>query len=233
VGDAAPGTSATFKHIRQQFAHTPFGRIAFAASLTGSGVTIDDNSGIWTDAFSGSLELLVREGDAVPSLVDVNYGIFSDPYTNHAGQIAFTANLRGNGVAPGATLGLFATDQTGQIHLITRMGDTIALGTPVNPNRIIREITFTHDRDSGRSQFAADGTLMFTVIFMDWSSAIIQTRVGCRADINADGVLDLFDFLGFQNYFVTGDPRADFVPDSSFDIFDFLTFQNEFVSGCG
>ncbi|MCH9058953.1 MAG: hypothetical protein IIB55_10030 [Planctomycetes bacterium] len=231
-GDAAPGTGATFKRIPRQFAHTAFGRIAFTASLRGAGITIDDNSGIWTNAFTGSLELLVREGDAVAGLVDVNFGILSDPYMNHAGQIAFTAHLRGAGVGPDATLGFFATDQTGRIHLIARMGDTIVLNTPVNPERVVREITFTHDRGTGRSQFAADGRLIFSVIFVDWSSAIMEARVGCRADVNGDGVLDIFDFLGFQNYFVSGDPRGDFVPDARFDIFDFLAFQNEFVAGC-
>jgi hypothetical protein len=231
-GDAAGGTGATFKRIPQQFAHTPFGRIAFTASLAGTGLTRENNSGIWTDAFSPVIELLVREGDAAAGLVGANYGILSDPYANHVGQIAFTAHLRGPGVAPDATLGLFATDQTGRVHLIAGVGETITLSTPVNPQRVIREITFTHDRDSGRSQFAADGRLVFSVIFMDWSSAILEAQVGCRADMNADGVLDMDDYLLFVGFFASGDPRADFVPDASFDIFDYLAFQNAFVGGC-
>jgi hypothetical protein len=54
----------------------------------------------------------------------------------------------------------------------------------------------------------------------------------CRADMNRDGVLDLFDFLAFQNVFVAGDPAADFTGDAALDFFDFLQYQNEFAAGC-
>jgi len=56
--------------------------------------------------------------------------------------------------------------------------------------------------------------------------------VGCRADIDGDGVLTIFDFLGFQNLFDAGDLGADFDGDGVLTIFDFLTFQNEFDAGC-
>ena len=55
---------------------------------------------------------------------------------------------------------------------------------------------------------------------------------GCRADLDGDGVLTIFDFLTFQNLFASQDPRADFDGDGQFTIFDFLTFQNEFAAGC-
>ncbi len=54
----------------------------------------------------------------------------------------------------------------------------------------------------------------------------------CRADIDGDGALTIFDFLGFQNMFDSGDLGADFDGDGSLSIFDFLAFQNEFDAGC-
>ncbi|MEQ8844363.1 MAG: GC-type dockerin domain-anchored protein [Phycisphaerales bacterium] len=54
----------------------------------------------------------------------------------------------------------------------------------------------------------------------------------CRADLDGDGELTLFDFLAFQNLFDTGDPQADFDGDGELTLFDFLAFQNEFDSGC-
>ncbi len=54
----------------------------------------------------------------------------------------------------------------------------------------------------------------------------------CRADLDGDGALTIFDFLEFQNLFDTGDPRADFDGDGEFTIFDFLAFQNAFDAGC-
>jgi hypothetical protein len=54
----------------------------------------------------------------------------------------------------------------------------------------------------------------------------------CRADIDGDGSLTIFDFLGFQNLFDSGDLGADFDADGSLTLFDFLAFQNEFDMGC-
>ena len=55
----------------------------------------------------------------------------------------------------------------------------------------------------------------------------------CYADCDTNGVLDIFDFLCFQNSFVLGETYAcDCDPDPACDIFDFLCFQNAFVGGC-
>jgi len=55
----------------------------------------------------------------------------------------------------------------------------------------------------------------------------------CRADIDGDGELTIFDFLGFQNAFDAGDLSvADFDGDGTLTIFDFLAFQNDFDLGC-
>jgi hypothetical protein len=56
--------------------------------------------------------------------------------------------------------------------------------------------------------------------------------VACRADIDGDGSLTIFDFLAFQNLFDAGDVAADFDGDEQLTIFDFLAFQNAFDAGC-
>ncbi|OAB55136.1 hypothetical protein AY599_19165 [Leptolyngbya valderiana BDU 20041] len=58
------------------------------------------------------------------------------------------------------------------------------------------------------------------------------TIVACRADINGDGALDLFDFLAFFNAFDAGEPIADFDFDGALTGLDFLAFQNRFGAGC-
>ena len=62
---------------------------------------------------------------------------------------------------------------------------------------------------------------------------------GCYADCDTAsgaGVLDIFDFLCFQDLFVGGDPYACDCDAASgagvCDIFDFVCFQDAFVSGC-
>ena len=61
----------------------------------------------------------------------------------------------------------------------------------------------------------------------------------CYADCDTStgvGVLDVFDFLCFQNSFVNGEPYACDCDTSTgplvCDLFDFLCFQDAFVGGC-
>lgn len=61
----------------------------------------------------------------------------------------------------------------------------------------------------------------------------IEWLLGCPADLNGDGRLDLFDFLEFQTLFDAGDPKADwFDYDGELTAFDFLAFFNAFEAGC-
>jgi Zinc carboxypeptidase/Carboxypeptidase regulatory-like domain len=67
----------------------------------------------------------------------------------------------------------------------------------------------------------------------------IACESSCYADCDPStgaGVLDIFDFLCFQNAFVAGDPYACDCDTSTgpavCDIFDFLCFQSAFVGGC-
>lgn len=54
----------------------------------------------------------------------------------------------------------------------------------------------------------------------------------CRADMDSDGSLTVFDFLAFQSFFDQRHPDADFDYDGDFTLFDFLAFQSAFDVGC-
>jgi probable HAF family extracellular repeat protein len=63
--------------------------------------------------------------------------------------------------------------------------------------------------------------------------------LSCTADCDrssGSGVLDVFDFLCFQDLFVSGDPYACDCDTTTgartCDVFDFLCFQDAFVAGC-
>jgi hypothetical protein len=67
----------------------------------------------------------------------------------------------------------------------------------------------------------------------------MRVEVVCAADCDTStgaGVLDVFDFLCFQDLFVQGDPAACDCDTSTgpgtCDVFDFLCFQDLFVAGC-
>lgn len=57
--------------------------------------------------------------------------------------------------------------------------------------------------------------------------------VRCLADVNADGVLNILDFVAFQQGFVASDPSADCDGNATFNTLDFICYQELFVAGCG
>ena len=73
-------------------------------------------------------------------------------------------------------------------------------------------------------------TLAASALLTAAGSAMAQGT--CRADLDGDGELTVFDFLEFQNLFDAGDLAADFDGDGALTVFDFLEFQNDFVRGC-
>jgi hypothetical protein len=55
----------------------------------------------------------------------------------------------------------------------------------------------------------------------------------CLADMDTNGVINIFDFLTFQSFFSVGDARADVAaPFGALNVFDFLGFQALFGAGC-
>lgn len=54
----------------------------------------------------------------------------------------------------------------------------------------------------------------------------------CTADVNDDGLVDLFDYLDFVQVFASGSAQADFNSDSIVDFFDYLDFVEAFNAGC-
>jgi hypothetical protein len=91
-------------------------------------------------------------------------------------------------------------------------------------------LTFTADVDlvevtKGFSLPAeVPATILLTIAF--------EAAAPCLADCNADGVINIFDFLCFQGKVTTGDPAADCNADGVLNIFDFLCFQGAVTQGC-
>lgn len=90
------------------------------------------------------------------------------------------------------------------------------------------DVAYFNVRDIVLSPSFLVGSLRFT----SGAAVIERIELACRADLDGDGVLTLFDFLAFQNLFSVGDLAADFDGDGSLTLFDFLAFQNEFAAGC-
>jgi hypothetical protein len=54
----------------------------------------------------------------------------------------------------------------------------------------------------------------------------------CIGDFNKDGVLNILDFVAYQNAFVAKDPAADCDANGLFNILDFICYQTHFQAGC-
>jgi len=58
------------------------------------------------------------------------------------------------------------------------------------------------------------------------------TVVACEADVNADGSLDILDFISFQLAWQAEEPIADCDANEAFDVLDFVCYQQAFQRGC-
>jgi len=112
--------------------------------------------------------------------------------------------------------------------------ETIAGQGPAWGLRTFRVADFVAVTDQFRVRFTAadQPNNSVTEAAIDAFEIVRMTCDACRADMDGDGELSIFDFLEFQNLFSTGDLRADFDGDGDLTIFDFLEFQNEFSAGC-
>lgn len=229
--------------------------MAFTASLVGSGVSDLNNSGIWLVRRTGNPALVAREGNQVPRLpAGTVYASFGDPVINTRGQVVFFARLRGPGVTQENGLVLMATERAattpgapaGKVTPIVRTGDAFAVAA--GDTRIVHEILFdSAPVGAGATQLTDDGVMALKLNFRDpivptppppqlaytFTSGVFLARVGCLADINADGALTIADFGAFQSAYVAGDlRRCDFSGDGVLTIADFGAYQSAFVAGC-
>lgn len=112
-GDQAPGTpnGATFRNFTTRMELNNAGQLAFVGTLVGEGIETGNANGIWAQDLSGTLHLIVRQGD----MMDVNddpliddfrtvsgFSIAWDPLSNKdghrsgfndRGQLAFQASF--------------------------------------------------------------------------------------------------------------------------------------------
>src|SRR5262249_50319876 len=141
AGDHAPGTSfgTTFQALDASPVINASGRVAFAASLSGPGVTQNANDrGIWAETDAG-LALIARTGDPYDVTKDDRRTISSLSFIggsgqqdgrpsgfNDAGQVAFASSF-----ADGSS-GVFIADHgvTSMSHGICGLGAPLAMTFP-------------------------------------------------------------------------------------------------------
>ena len=121
-GDAALGAEPGVQYIGLFASRiNEAGRIAFKSTLTGPGVDSTNDRGIWSEG-SGSLSLVMREGNAAPGTEPgVVYSSVNIPLFNGAGQTAFVSFLTGPGVDNTNDRGIWSGG-SGSLGLVAREG---------------------------------------------------------------------------------------------------------------
>jgi hypothetical protein len=190
-GDHAPGTPSgvNYGFLKDHPLLNDAGQTAFFATLIGSGVASANDEGVWSEG-SGSLALVAREGDHAPGTPSgVNFALLSGssntfqlPDLNELGQSAFIATLGGSGVDSTNNAGIWATDRTGALQLIARIGDLLEVA-PGDFRTVSRfgfgpSPTGTGNSDGRPSGFNNLGQLAFQANFTDGSSGVfVSNRV--------------------------------------------------------
>lgn len=101
---------------------TSAGKTAFVGYVSGDGVDLENDSGIWSEG-TGTLKLVAREGQRAAGTPDgVLYSRFDEPALNSSGQIAFFAYLSGPGVDLRSERGFWSGRDT-SLSLIFRDGE--------------------------------------------------------------------------------------------------------------
>jgi hypothetical protein len=180
------------------------------------------------------------DGTFVDVFVDPGAGGLNDPHAmlfDDARSRVLISSFGAPGIsmfdASGVPLGAFIQGATG--------GLANAHGMDIGP-----------DGNLYVASFATDSVLRYDIGTGAFIDALVTPALGgidapidilfvhrplcpCYPDCDTStgaGVLDVFDFLCFQDAFVSMNPYADCDGDRALGIFDFLCFQDAFTAGC-
>ncbi len=143
-----------------------------------------------------------------------------------------TVAIDGDIVVVGAANNAVGGGRPGRLYIYGREGTEWLLLDSIRPKRTA-DIGLFGSSVAIDGQTVATGAVFESVdgLFRAGAAYILEPNP-CLADIDGDGALSVFDFLGFQNAFDAMEPVADFDRDGEFTLFDFLAFQTAFDAGC-
>ncbi|MCA9278026.1 MAG: hypothetical protein H6815_04470 [Phycisphaeraceae bacterium] len=251
-GDVAPGTGgATFSGFGVVKLNGT-GNVMFTGFLTGSGVTSANDAGVWIETSSG-IELVVREGDAAPDAGGATFGNGSgsfsfDPVWNAVGQVAFLYPVTGSGVSSSNDMGLWMTDEDGEIVKVVREGDVLDVNSDpvlVQTETIwgIRFFSGSGGQDGRIRAINDDGDIAYQTSFAPGDPTLVDGGVFvanvpppvvsvCYADCDGNGTLTIFDYICFGTAYAAGSAYADCDGNGVFTIFDYICFGTAYAAGC-
>ncbi len=193
---SAPGTNGGQYMVLTGPAYNDNEAVAFIGKLelggTGS-VTSSDASGVWSTS-SGSLELVARQGSQAPGFpLETTFKTFNSIALPDAGGALFDAT-----VSSGGATGIWAGDTTANLHLISKVGQTIG-GKTVSKITFLPPLPYVSGQN--RSFAETTGTVAYLATFTDKSTGIVEVNGTNPVLIIAstDAAPGGGDFKGFGN----------------------------------
>ncbi len=144
------------------------GDVAFLAHMVGN-TGENPNQAVLLRSGSGAWSIIAQTGQQVPGTFNgTTFSKFGQPFINELGQVAFIAELDGEGdvVSDTTDFGIWAIDVDGFLNLVAREGDTIETA----PGRLK---TISNLNIGG---FNEAGTLALRIGYTDGSSSIGVAR---------------------------------------------------------
>ncbi len=235
---ALPG-DVTFSTLSILPAINACGSVAFHATLAGTSTNSTNNGAIFLQASDGTLTAMVREGDPIADLPGFTIASLANPLLLDSGTVVVLAHAVNASLANSGRQALLAVTPTGDVRLITSVGQTIDIAP--GDTRTIQSILWSTDPvGSGHAQADSGGQVALVLHLSGDTHALVTTVVPSPVDLNADGQIDILDFLDFLDAFSQCENQpADCAPldidlDSSgtIGILDFLRFFQLFGGGC-
>lgn len=188
-GDFAPSAGGALFNAFTNLLLSDSGQIAATASLSGGGITANNDLGLWMTDASGQLRLVIREGQSFELTPGVNktvryFGLVDeDDFLSDPTAIAYTSQ----------TGGPRALNDRGELALIVEFTDgSRALIVATLPPSLPCPADLTVDGFVDDSDF-----VLFARQYVAFDCAAPTMTDACSADFNDDGLVDDFDFVLF------------------------------------
>jgi hypothetical protein len=238
--DPAPGVTggAYFGGFYTSFLSDPTivnseGSTAFRARIAGTGITTDNDDGIWSEGFGplALVALVAREDEQAPGTPEgVLFDRFFGTAMNALGQTAFVAELRGDVQRFVNDRGIWAQNADRELKRIIRTGDELEVAPgDVRTIEYLAFATGSGNEDGRASGFNDTGRLAFFAEFTDLSTGIFVSDgvaispLAAPGDFNRDGVVNAADYtvwrdnLGAAAGTLVNDPNAGAIGIAQYD----------------
>jgi hypothetical protein len=184
-GDAAPGVSdANFKSFSDPVI-APNGRLAFEAKV--GGVRGSEDSGVWTTAFNGTLQLALQTGNAVPGLGNETTLKQISGISLRDGHLLSLVQLGGSGVNRRNDEALVGQTTPTAGTVLLRTGDDLTVDGETSA--IGRLTVFTPAKSSaGHGRYHGNGRSVARVTLQDKRTVLLR--------LDHDGTVGSLFFTG-------------------------------------